>query len=422
MPRRIIMVTCGTLGDLRPYIAVAQVLKLRGHSVALASSSSYREYVTSAGIEFHPIPPDLARLESDPELQRKCLDVRTGTEFIVRQMLLPELQHTYDKLVDLCRGVDLIVGHFLAYAVPLVAEKLDLRWLQVFLHPTNLFSAHDPPVISGVPIHKLRGLGVRPYMLAFRAARVVTGRWMRPVAELRMRAGLPVAKQHPLLEFWSPYGTMGWFPHVLAARQPDWPPRTQITGYPFLDSPGAGQSSIDADLAQFLRTQQPVIFTLGSTAVLQPGGFFETSAAAAARLGVSALLVGCSRAQSVSLSRSNGQVRAIQYAPYDQVFPFARAVVHHGGIGSISEALRAGKRMLIVPFAWDQPDNGARIERLGVGASLARSRYNPATAASALDKLLRNNTAASEAARLSEIVRGENGVQQACSFIEAALP
>jgi len=52
------------------------------------------------------------------------------------------------------------------------------------------------------------------------------------------------------------------------------------------------------------------------------------------------------------------------YAAYSQIFSYAAVNVHQGGSGTIGEAMRSGRPMLVVPYDWDQPDNAARIERL----------------------------------------------------------
>jgi rhamnosyltransferase subunit B len=59
------------------------------------------------------------------------------------------------------------------------------------------------------------------------------------------------------------------------------------------------------------------------------------------------------------------------YAPFSQLLPLAAAMVHHGGIGTLSQCLAAGVPQLVVFMSLDQPDNAARIERLGVGLSLS---------------------------------------------------
>ncbi len=146
-----------------------------------------------------------------------------------------------------------------------------------------------------------------------------------------------------------------------------------------------------------------------------PGHFFEASAAAASLLGQRALLIGASPELS-----SEG-VLALRYAPYSGVFPHAAAVVHQGGSGTTGQAMRAGRPMLIVPYGWDQPDNGARVQRLGVGLSLRRSRYTAGNAAGALGRLLGDPQFAARAAEVAERLRDEDGLAGACDAIEEVL-
>ncbi len=128
----------------------------------------------------------------------------------------------------------------------------------------------------------------------------------------------------------------------------------------------------------------PIVFTQGSTAVHNPGNFYQVSVEAARRLNRRAVLLGGKEVPGTSSS----QVITLPYAPYAQIFPRAVVNVHQGGSGTTGQALRAGRPMLIVPYGWDQPDNAARIERLGSGLHVPRTDYSPKTATAALERLL----------------------------------
>jgi rhamnosyltransferase subunit B len=66
--------------------------------------------------------------------------------------------------------------------------------------------------------------------------------------------------------------------------------------------------------------------------------------------------------------------------------------VHHGGIGTTAEALRAGVPQLIVALAFDQFDNAARVEALGAGLGLPHRRLRPARLATSLQRLLSSSS------------------------------
>jgi UDP:flavonoid glycosyltransferase YjiC (YdhE family) len=114
-------------------------------------------------------------------------------------------------------------------------------------------------------------------------------------------------------------------------------------------------------------------------------------------------------------------VLAWDYLPYAQIFPHAAAIVHQGGVGTTAQALRAGRPMLVVPFAHDQPDNAARVTRLGVARTLPRASYGASRAARGLAALLGNPALATTAARLGAVVRAERGVAAACDALERVL-
>jgi UDP:flavonoid glycosyltransferase YjiC (YdhE family) len=79
------------------------------------------------------------------------------------------------------------------------------------------------------------------------------------------------------------------------------------------------------------------------------------------------------------------------YVPFADLLPRLAAFVHHGGIGTTSQALRAGVPQLIRPMAYDQLDNSRRAQKLGVAIELLPSRYDAERAAEALDRLLRDS-------------------------------
>ena len=108
---------------------------------------------------------------------------------------------------------------------------------------------------------------------------------------------------------------------------------------------------------------------------------------------------------------------AFPYAPYSQIFPRAAAIVHSGGMGTSAQALAAGRPMLVVPFAFDQPDNAARLQRLGVARAIPRRHYTARRAYSELQPLLTDPTYAESAAGVARRIAEEDGVRAACDAI-----
>jgi rhamnosyltransferase subunit B len=114
-------------------------------------------------------------------------------------------------------------------------------------------------------------------------------------------------------------------------------------------------------------------------------------------------------------------IHAVDYADHATLFLRASVVIHHGGIGTSSEALRAGRPMLVVPHGFDQPDNAARLQRLGVAEILPAGRYRADRAAILLDRLICDPAYRERGADCAEVMRKEEGVDVAASVIEARV-
>lgn len=111
-------------------------------------------------------------------------------------------------------------------------------------------------------------------------------------------------------------------------------------------------------------------------------------------------------------------VRHFPYVPFSQVLPRAAALAHHGGIGTSAQALAAGVPQLVMPMAHDQPDNAARLRRLGVAASVPRRRFRGPAVARALGELLDSKEVAENCASVAARLKGSRAVEQTCEAIE----
>jgi UDP:flavonoid glycosyltransferase YjiC (YdhE family) len=415
-PKRIVITTIGSLGDLHPCLALGLELRRRGHRVTIASTEYYRGKVEELGIEFHPIRPNWD--PTDQELIRQCENLRRGPEILYRKLVLPELRATYDDLISVAAGADLVIAGELVYATPLVAEKLSLRWVSGILSPSSFFSSYDPSVLVNAPnlIH-LRKLGWRAYRAGLNLGRLATWHWSNPVRRLRRELGLRTDCDPVFRDKFSPDLVLALFSHWLAQPQPDWPRQTIQPGFVYFDRQKA-EGNPSRELIAFLAAgDAPIVFTQGSIAVHHPGDFYEVSIEAAKRLGRRAVLVG----EKTVAERCSSQVLMLPYAPYSQIFPHAVVNVHQGGSGTTGQALRAGRPMLVVPYGWDQPDNAARIERLGTGLHLPRTNYSLENATKALNRLLCEPQFGKRATTIGAEMEEENGQTLACNAIETLL-
>lgn len=415
MGARIVLACWGSHGDLFPSIGLALALRARGHAPAIATSPHYREEVEREGLAFHAIRPDVD--PTDAALVERVLDPWRGPRTLVAELLVPHLRDALEDSRAALAGADLLVSHPLAFAATIAAEQRGVPWIGTVLSPMSLFSIHDFPALPLTPwsADLVEALGPLAGRALMAAARAVTRPWTRPVERLRRSLGLR-AIGHPLIDGpFSPVGTLALFPRALASPQPDWPANTWLAGFVPYNPP---QALTDEARAFLEGSEAPIVFTLGSSAVHAQGRFYEESVAAARALGRRALLLAGPRAGA--LPREPG-ILAIPYAPHADVFPRAAALVLSGGIGTIGQAIRAGKPALAVPFAYDQMDNARRVNRMGIARVCPIGRYAAASAAQHLNALLDGPSYLQAAASAGLQARAEHGTQAACDRIENVL-
>jgi len=417
---RIVLSNIGTFGDINPLIALALELKRRGHTPVMALPAVYQPKIVPLGLEFHSIRPDI-----DPTntiLVEMIYDVNKGTERGLREFLFPVLRHTFDDLLDAATKparADLLLLGELNYAGPIVAEVTGIPWASYVLAPFSFFSAFDPPVLPPYPrlarADKLipgMGRGMR------RLARFVTRKWPEPVYDLRRELGLPRDKNPIFDAKHSPHLVLALFSRVLGVEQKDWPENTLVTGFCFYDA-DAGNAALPPHLEAFVSAgEPPVVFTLGSAAVLAAGSFYEVSARAAKRLGGRAVLLIGTDPRNRPTESLPDSICVAEYAPYSALFNRASLVVHQGGVGTTAQCLRAGKPMLIMPYSHDQPDNARRMRRLGAGRTILRSNYKPWRVTRALRAMLGMPSLAESAQSAARQIAKENGVETAVNALE----
>ena len=408
------------MGDTNPLVAIALELRRRGHDPVIAVPEIYRPRIAPLGLEFHAVRPDI-----DPKntaLAAMIYDVRKGTERGLREFLFPVLRQTYEDLLDAATSptrADLLLLGELNYAGPLVAETTGIPWASFLLAPLSFFSAFDPPVLPMYP-RLARADRMIPGMgrAIQRLARLVSRKWPQPIYDLRAELGLPRGT-NPLFDAkHSPDLVLALFSEVLGKQQPDWPPNTCITGFCFYDA-DAGNAQLPPHLEAFLKAgTPPLVFTLGSAAVMAAGKFYEYGARAARRLNQRAVLLIGPDQRNRPRHELPASICVAEYAPYSALFPRCSVVVHQGGVGTTAQCLRAGKPMLIMPYSHDQPDNARRMRRLGVATTLRKDQFTPSRVTAKLSVLLRSPRFAQHAAAISRQVQREDGVGSACDALE----
>lgn len=110
-------------------------------------------------------------------------------------------------------------------------------------------------------------------------------------------------------------------------------------------------------------------------------------------------------------------VRHYKELPFADFMPLTKAVIHHGGIGTSSQALAAEVPQRILPFRHDRPDNAERLRRYGMGDWLPPVFWRAEAVAKSLNALTPSTSVRESCAAVRGEVKSRQSILNACDMI-----
>ncbi|WP_043632895.1 glycosyltransferase [Nonomuraea candida] len=392
---RPLLITMGSRGDVQPYLALAGGLLAAGHRPLLAAPRRFEPLATARGVDFAPLNDEMLALQDKARGQgvRAAITAARSVRPMLRRLL-------DDQAALTAHAVDVVVYHPKALGGPHLAARLGVPALAGLLLPLYLPTAAFPSPI--LPVRVPRALNRASWRVSsaveapyrgtlrdWRAGALGLGKGFRPVADLVAAGGVLHA----------------WSPHLLPAPA-DWPARARPTGFWTLP---AGDWTPPGRLARFLDAGDPPVYVgFGSSSSGDPEALTGTVLAAVRQTGRRAVLA--TGWGALRPGTEPDGVLVIDEAPHEWLLPRVAVAVHHGGIGTVAAALRAGVPQVVRPFLGDQPFWARRLHHLGVAPPPVTGRLTPARLAAAIEAA----AALAPAARaLAAPVRAEDGVANA---------
>lgn len=413
---RYLLTPVGSSGDVHPYVGIGRELKARGHEVFLFGAEPHRQVAEGSGLAFVATASadDYHSATLNPDLWHP----RKGVETVLR-MIIPSLESSRKALEERYQpGNTFIVGHPLAFAARTFEEQVGAPAATIHLAPSSLRSAYKVPALPG-------GRDISPLPLWLkRALWVLIDKGgldpiiVPPLNQWRATLGLPAVSR--VFRDWlnSPQMVIGLFPEWFGPRQPDWPLHFQQASFPLWDDPHG--SPLDAELSAFIGAGTPPIVVSPGSANRHAAKFFAAAAQAIRRLGRRGLfLTGFPEQLPPELP---GTILHRSYAPFSTVLPRSAMLVHHGGIGTLAQGLVSGVPQLIMPMAFDQPDNALRATALGVARWLDPGQFTADNVTLAFEELLGSLSVAAGVAEARDRLQGVSGITMACDLIGSGAP
>lgn len=412
---KILIAAAGSLGDTLPFVALGRALRERGHEVRLFANPFYEAF--AGGLPFTAVG---TRQETEALLNHPHITHSRAGWNLIGDAFMRNLPQAFEAMrAQVEPGRTLAVGSTFAFATRLLKDALGVPAATVHLAPAVFRSLHRAPrlgpygALDRLPLPLQRGL----WWLMDRL--VLDRLFTRPFNAYRATLGLPPVQR--VCDAWMHQAdaTLAMFPAWFAPPQPDWPAGVQLTGFPLYDH--GDVQPLPAALQAFLREGAPPVGFTAGTANATSHAFFAASAKACAMSGRRGLLITKTAAQLPA--RLPPGVMHVPYAPFSALLPQLAAFVHHGGIGTTSQALRAGVPQLVRPMGYDQFDNAHHVQQLGVGRRLLVGAYRAPAVANALDALAHDSALKARCTQMAARCRADgDAIARACDAVLALRP
>lgn len=384
----------GTRGDVQPAVALGLELRRRGHDVVVGAPPNLVDFTTRAGLTALPCGPDVAELYSSEEGQRA---LAAGSTLALMRMVGDQMAGYADQMdtevIDVCRGADIVVSTLLtedraasiteAFDIPLVTlHGFPGRPNRSYPFPGALPAHMTPPGLvnrtSWAVADNLRRVVFLPYLNRLRR-RLGLPRSLATPTEICARRGVPEVQIYD--------------PALVPGLAEEWGPRRPLVGFLPLDRPtreavGEMAESHTEVLEWIEAGPAPLYCGFGSMPIRDTAATVAMARSVARELGVRMLVSAGSSDLDTGAVEADDQMLLTGALAHDVVFPRCVAAMHHGGIGTTFESLRAGLPTLVCSVSFDQPMWGGQLTRLGVGAHLPFVSLSADTLVTELAKVL----------------------------------
>lgn len=395
----------GSRGDVNPMVALGQELKRRGYDVEISLAEPYVTVAESAGLNSHSLISRrrMNEILADPSMWSLLRGMRKVVSGVAAEFTRPH----FDMVHSLYRpGETVLISHPLDFASRIFRDlEPDVPLVDVHLAPVMLRTPPDPPRLTSwkfEPTHRRRTSRLSYWF----GDKLILDPILRgPINRIRAELGLQNVDR--IMNHWwlSPDRVLAFYPDWFAPRVAESCPVLRHVGFPLHDG---------TDEPFDVPTDLPIAFT-GGSANWHTQKFFGCAADACRQLNVGGLLL--TPTHDCMPDSLPPNVRPQSYAPLGKLLPHCRAIVHHGGIGTTSQALSAGLPQIIRPMAFDQHDNAARISKLGCGVTLRDDRKLVETIRQALE----DESMASKIRETNGKLQAENAISKAANEVDAAM-
>lgn len=404
---KVALLTLGTRGDVQPYAVLGKALKDCGHEVILSTGKNFSSLAKTYNLGFAPVEADFQALINSPEgkaMMKNPFLARKHFRTIVQPMMVGAMKTFY----GIAKDADCVLYHVKSLA-DFFADQFPNKMIRANVVPAIRPTSEFPnPVFSALYLprflnrftYKLADLGMAMMNQAIRDFRTAT----------KLEAKFP--KNIALTEL---YGVSESFlkkPH-------DFPSNSFFTGFWYGDSP----EDLSQDIVDFISSaEKTVVVTFGSMPFQVKFDLKQSLGKISDELGVNILVVKGWGFENVPVSEQ-GRFKVIESAPFDKLFPRVSAVVHHGGVGTLSLCLRAGVPSFSCPVIFPMGDQhfwGNHAFKVGCAVKpIPIKKLTYGNLIKGISEMLTNNSLRNSCKNIALNLSSEKGLEKTVHIVES---
>lgn len=404
---KIAILTLGTRGDVQPYAVLGQGLRKRGHEVILSTTRNFETLVKSFGVNFLPVEADYQTIMGSDEGKK----ILQANPFAIQKYwvkwIYPLILQSLIEFYNLSQDCDKVIYHVKTMADSFAdqfPEKMIRAMVVPIIQPTTSFIN---PGFSGLPIpsflnklsYKLTDLGIK--MMS------------KPIKQFRKTVGL--SEKYSKINTPCLYAISSAFLN----KPIDYPANCYFTGFWF----GNSSLKLETNLVEFInKAEPPLLLTFGSMPLNHKINLERALNNVTKEFKTRIIVVKNWGLNCTKRLEDNPSIKVINEAPFEKLFPLIKAVIHHGGAGTTTACIRAGKPFFTCPAIFpisDQQFWGWLAYKKGLAVQpVPLKNLTEQNLLERVFELLTNEKLYMNSKLLAEIVNGENGVTNAVDEIE----
>lgn len=359
---RIAIFTLGSRGDVQPYVALGVEALKYNHEVVICTGESFKSFIEDNNIEFAKADLDLMALLQTEEGQEVF---NNGTKHIIKAMkyakekVNPAYRKTMEQFYNCAKNADIIIYHPKSFGAQDLALKLDIPCICIspvpFIYPIEEF--------PNLVVYSQGSLGKYINKLTYIPIKYADASNIKEINDFRKNVlNMPTRKSgiYAYNINNKPIPIVYPISKYLFEDVKTWDNRVYLPGFIFLENK---EEKLDKEIYEFIsKGSKPIVVSFSSMPIKNPHKFKETLVKALSKSNNRAIVL---TGVSGMNFENEENILAVSSAPHNMLFPLSKGIMHHGGVGTMASALKAGKPQLIMPFSVDQPFWANRLYKLG---------------------------------------------------------